>query len=597
MLNDQDQTSKQKQYQYSAGVVLLFLFLIFRLFYLQVYKQDQYLKASESNRIRQVVLKPTRGLIFDRNGEILVDNYPSYSVNAIPFEVQRSDTVLQLASLILDMDVSEMRTIISKTRTGYFTPVRLKRSIDFETLTRIEEYKLDLPGIGFQIDPKRSYPSGVDAPHLFGYLGELTNDDFSSYKDQNVRIGDIVGKKGLEKIYDKEMRGSDGCRFVEVDVLGREIRRLEEKPEILPAPGKNLHLTIDVNLQKYLEMRMDSLRGGAVVVDCSNGEVLALVSKPDYDPQIFSKPMLSQTWNNLVQDEDKPLYDRMVQSLYPPGSTFKVVLVAAALEKKIINPSRTEYCHGFYKFGNKVFDCWKIEGHGKLDLLGAIEQSCNVYFYTLGLEVGLDNWAEFAKIFMFDKPTGIDLMAEHCGLVPDRKYLDECYGKKKWSRGLILNQSIGQGDVLVTPLQMVRLAMIIGNEGVYHQLHLIRYIEEPISHDKKWTTLSTDKISGISSQTYQILKEGMRRVVQAEHGTAKAARVRDVQVAGKTGTAENPHGEPHAWFIGFAPVDEPKIAICVLVENGGSGGGKAAPIAGEILNKYFTEKNIIYATF
>jgi len=580
-------TIPRKQFLYSISVVILFLILTARFFYLQIYKQAQYFRASEKNRIREVIVEPTRGLILDRNGEVMVDNHPSYSVYAIPFEVKEADSVLDLAGQILNMTSTEIKNIIRREKTSIFNPVKLKRQIDFETLSRIEEQRLDLPGIIYQIEPRRYYPSGVRAPHVFGYLGEIDKKELNQPEFKGFRLGDIIGKKGLEKFYERELRGLRGYQYVEVDVLGREIRKLKEKPEILPLPGKNLHLAIDAQLQRSLEARMDTLRGGAVVVDCTNGEVLALVSKPDYDLQIFTKPISAEIWKALVNDPAKPLYDRMVQSLYPPGSTYKLILVAAALERGIIKPDWKAFCPGYTWLGRKRYDCWNLVGHAELDLLSAIERSCNVYFYKLGLKVGLDNWAQFSRLFLFDKPTGIDLIDEKSGLVPDRDYLDHQFGKDRWSKGLILNLSIGQGDLLVTPLQMVRLAMIIANQGVYYPLHLLKYIEDPIDGTKQWASVDSFKITGISKETYEILKQGMYRVCHGEHGTGRAAAYRNIAIAGKTGTAENPHGEDHAWFIGYAPVNQPKIAFCILVENGGAGGKVAAPIAREIIKNYF----------
>lgn len=578
---------ENKNYLYSILVVILFMILISRFFYLQIYKQAQYFQASERNRIREVINEPIRGLILDRYGEVLVDNYPSYSVYAIPFEVKRADSVLALAGNILNLSENEIRNTIKREATGIFTPVKLKRLIDYETLVRIEEQSLELTGIIHQIEPRRYYPSGVRAPHLFGYLGEITREELKKPDFKIFHYGDIIGKKGLEKYYEKELRGSRGYKYIEVNALGRQIKLLDDKPEIPSLPGKNLHLTMDADLQRMLEARMDSVRGGAIVVDCTNGAVLALVSKPDYDPELFTKPISTETWQHLVNNPHKPLYDRMVQSLYPPGSTYKVVLAAAALESGIIQPGWKVFCPGFMWFGRKSYNCWKSSGHGEVDLLNAIEQSCNVYFYKLGLKVGLEPWAEFSKKFLFGQPTGIDLIAEKSGLVPDRTYLDKQFGKDRWSRGLIPNMAIGQGDLLVTPLQMVRLAMIIANEGINYPLHLLDYLEDPISGTRRWATADSVRIEGVSSATYKIIKEGMFRVVNGQLGTATAARYGSISVAGKTGTAQNPHGEDHAWFIGFAPVEKPQIAICILIENGGSGGRMAAPIAREIIKNYF----------
>ncbi len=595
MLHNSNPVIKKKRFLFSGLLITFFVILISRFFYLQIYKQAQYLRASENNRIREVILEPTRGLILDRRGKVLVNNHPSYSVYAIPFEFQRADTVLNLASRFLGMNVEEIQEIIRNEKTGVFSPVKLKRHVDFQTLTLIEENRLDLPGVVYQIEPKRSYPSGVRAPHLFGYLGEITREGLNSGNDKGVKYGDIVGKRGLEKVFDSELSGQRGYKYVEVDVLGRELRELKDKPEISPLPGKNLYLTIDADLQRHLEAMMDSLRGGIVVADCKNGEILAMVSKPDYHPAMFSKPVTEEIWKNIVNRPEKPLYDRMIQSMYPPGSTYKLVLAAAAIEEEIADTNRVINCDGYYRLGNKRFDCWKPEGHGRLNFLDAIEQSCNVYFYQLGLDVGLNKWIEYSKKFLFGQIVGVESVGEKTGLLPDQHYLDKHYGKNKFTKGMMLNLSIGQGDLLVTPLQMLRMVMIIANNGVYPKLHLVRYMEDPISQTKNWTSIDSLHIKGISSRTYAILKDGMYRVVNGAKGTAKSSRYGHLKAAGKTGTAENSHGEPHAWFIGFAPFNNPQIAFCVLVENGGSGGSVAAPLAKEIIRYIFERKEIDYA--
>lgn len=578
---------EKKHYLYSILVIILFLILIGRFFYLQIYKRSFYFEASERNRIREIVIEPPRGVILDRKGEVLVDNRPSYSIYAIPFEVKKADSVLKLAAQIINMTPAELKSIIRREASGYFYPVKLKRQIDFQTFVRIEEQKLDLPGIIYQSEPRRFYPAGVRAPHVFGYLGEINKDELNKTEYKGFRLGDVVGKKGLEKVYETALRGLRGYQYVEVDAYGREIQRLKDKPEVPAFPGKNLHLTMDADLQRCIEARMDTLRGGAVVVDCKTGGVLALVSKPDYDPEIFTKPVPADLWRSMLNDPSKPLYDRMVQSLYPPGSTYKIVLAAAALESGIIQPGWKNFCPGYLSFGKKVFDCWKQGGHGELDLIGAIEQSCNVYFYKLGLRTGLDTWATYSRQFLFGQPTAIDLIDEKAGNVPDRTYFDRVFGKDRWPKGLVLNLAIGQGDLLVTPLQMARLAMIVANEGVYYPFHLLDYLEDPTDGKRQYARLDSVHIKGISPATYKIIKQGMYLVVHGGAGTARAASYGDIKVAGKTGTAQNPHGEPHAWFIGFAPFENPQIAFCILIENGGSGGKVAAPIAREIIKTYF----------
>ncbi|NOZ61601.1 MAG: penicillin-binding protein 2 [Calditrichaeota bacterium] len=579
---------KQRQSQLSLFFIFVFVGLAGRFFYLQVYEQEQYLRASENNRIREVILKPNRGLIFDRNGSVLVENHAAYDVFVIPFEVLKNDTVLQLAAKILSEDEGALKRKIKKKQIGPFNPVTVKSFVDFETLSQIEEHELELPGVGVQVEPRRYYPDSANAAHLLGYVGEITKEEIKSGSYPGVRIGDFVGKRGLEKYYDQILRGTPGQRYVEVDALGREVRTLTDRPEIPPVPGKNLHISLDARLQRLLEREMEGKTGAAIVVHCQSGEILAMVSKPDYPQRLFSEFIAPNEWQKIVTDPQKPLFHRAIQSLYPPGSTYKLVLAAAALENGV-NPFTKKFnCAGSYRLGQKTFDCWKPGGHGVLNLVEAIEQSCNVYFYQLSLEVGLDKWAEISRQFLFQQVTNIDLPGESRGVIPDREFLDKKYGKNRWTKGLILNQAIGQGDVLVTPLQMARLAMVIANRGEYLPFHLLRYTEDPLTKEREWAPYKANRIKGVSERTFEILRQAMWRVVNGENGTAKAARQWGIEVAGKTGTAENSHGAPHAWFVGFAPYENPEIAMCIIIENGGSGGHKAAPIASEIVKTYFS---------
>ncbi|MFQ5771778.1 MAG: penicillin-binding transpeptidase domain-containing protein, partial [bacterium] len=305
-----------------------------------------------------------------------------------------------------------------------------------------------------------------------------------------------------------------------------------------------------------------------------------------------SNPLTPDIWDQLINNEGKPLYNRASQSLYPPGSTFKLVLAAAGLEMGVIDLDEKIYCSGTYRLGNRNFDCWKQGGHGAVNFAEAIEQSCNVYFYTKGLEVGLENWSKFAKLFHFGQATQIDLPNESAGLVPDSAYFDKRYGEKGWTRGLLLNLAVGQGDLLVTPLQMAYFAMILGNEGTAYQPHLIKQITDAISGKSIQLKFDSVTIKNISNETYKEIKHGMYLVVNGPKGTGKAAWIPGVKVCGKTGTAENPHGKGHAWFIGFAPMEHPQIAWCILVENGGSGGAVAAPIARGVLSIYFNDQKL-----
>lgn len=577
---------------YLGIAIGLFIILVARLAYLQIFSWDTYYRESERNRVRDVVIEAPRGLLLDRNGEIMVDNRPAYSVSVIPYEFLESRSATSLLASILNESSVELVKAVRKEKIGNFSAVKVKRHIDFSVLSSIEEYRLDLPGVFYAVDSKRYYPAGIRAPHLFGYLSEITRDELSQVEDREYRMGDLIGKNGIEIIYEPYLRGQSGVKYIEVDVLGREVRELPELAGSSPQSGKNLYMTIDADVQRYLEKAMEGKRGAAVVLDPSNGEVLAIMSKPDYDPEIFSNPLTPEIWSALINNEEHPLYNRACQSLYPPGSIYKLVLAAAGLETGLIDLEETVTCYGSYRLGRRQFKCWKEKGHGEVNLLDAIQQSCNVYFYKKGLDVGLANWSKFSRFFRFGSKTGIDLPNEGSGLVPDAVYFDAKYGVKKWTRGLTLNLAVGQGELLTTPLQMAYFAMIVGNEGTAFRPHLVRKIEDPNTGESIEPGRERRQIVGISKSTYRTIKQGMYLVVNGPHGTGRASWVRGLNVCGKTGTAQNPHGNSHAWFIGFAPKDNPKIAFCVMVENGGGGGAVAAPIARGILTTYFRDNQL-----
>ncbi len=575
---------------YKIFAIIAFVMLLGRLAQLQLWNWDKYFKESERNRIREIVLDPPRGIIYDRRGEILVDNRPAYSVSVIPYEVLKGEGPVNLLSTILDQPASNIKQKIKKEKISNFLPVKIKRQIDFSVLSTLEESRLDLPGVFYTIESKRFYPGGVNAPHIFGYLGEITSEELVRWKDSGYLLGDIIGKSGLEFQFERFLRGEPGIKYVEVDVLGREIKDLPELSFKDPNSGHHIYLTIDAKLQRYLETVMAGRRGAAAVLDPRYGDVLAILSKPDYDPEIFSSPLTPEIWKQLINDDGHPLYNRVCQSLYPPGSTYKLVLAAAALETGHVNFNQKIFCSGSYRLGNRTFDCWKQGGHGAVNFFDAIEQSCNVYFYTKGLEVGLESWSKYSKLFGFGTQTGIDLPNESAGLVPDKTYFDSKYGERKWSKGLILNLAVGQGDLLTTPLQMAYFAMIVGNEGRAYKPHLLRKIVDPATHHTAYPQIDSVAVHEILPDTFTKIKQGMYLVVNGPHGTGRGASIPGVKVCGKTGTAQNPHGDSHAWFIGFAPVDKPEIAFCILVENGGGGGAVAAPIARGLLSIHFENR-------
>ena len=582
--------SVKRIYIFLSG--LLFLVLAARLAHLQLYNWDRYIRASERNRVRNIIVAAPRGQIFDREGRILVDNSPDYSISVIPYEFTKSENAVELLGGLIQEDAQTLLARIEKEKNGDFSPVRIKRQVDFRTLSAIEEHLLDLPGVFHNVESRRTYPGGVNAPHIFGYLGEITSAELAAAPDADYRPGDDMGKSGVELLYERYLRGQAGVKYVEVDVMGREVRDLDELANQVPDPGNDVYMSVDTRIQTYLETSMEGKKGAVVVLDPRNGDILAFLSKPDYNPEVFSGPLAPKTWSALVNHEGHPLYNRASQSLFPPGSTYKLVLAAAGLETGLINLDETVFCPGYYQLGRRAFKCWKKEGHGKVNLLSAIKGSCNVYFYKKGLDVGLDNWARFSKLFRFDQRTDIDLPNESSGTVPDRAYLNSKYGKRGWTKGLVLNLSVGQGDLLTTPLQMAYFTMILANEGIAYRPRLIKKIITSETGVAQEFSSERIIIDGVSRATYKVLKEGMFSVVNVQGGTGGRAWVRGKEVCGKTGTAQNPHGESHAWFIGFAPRKNPEIALCVMIENGGGGGAVAAPVARGVFATYFEEREV-----
>ncbi len=574
-------TSEQefKKYLFYGFFILLFLILAFQFYNLQISKSSLYSEKSVENSVKIVTQFPVRGNIYDRDGRMIVDNRPAFSLYLIPSET--TEKTIGTISELIDVHPDDIRKELRSA--GRFQPVKVMRQVDIEKLTWIQENIVDLPGVEWKSEPKRHYVRRSGLAHLLGTLGEIDERELVSYPQ--LEPGDIVGKKAVEKTFDENMRGSKGFSFVKVDAAGRVVEQVDTKKTLRPSPGNHLYLTIDLRLQSFADSLLGDKRGALIAIDTRNGEILTLLSKPDYDVSKLSGVISSDIWDQLVNDPHHPLYDRACQSGYPPGSTYKLVAAIAALNENIIRPSRKNNCPGYFVIGNKTIRCWKPKGHGTLDLEGAIKNSCNVYFYQLGLLIGLDIWSKYSTLFHFGQKTGIELTNENPGLVPSLNYYEKVYGKGKWTKGMLANLAIGQGEVLVTPLQMVQFTLTMANRGILYTPHLGLKLVNPLNREENKFKSESVKIEGIHSQVFDVVLEGMREVVDG--GTGVWAAVYGIPSAGKTGTAQNPHGEDHAWYIGFAPFENPEIAICVLVENGGSGGGVSAPIAGKYLKRYF----------
>ena len=564
------------------AIVLLGGILI-RLGYLQLYQGERYLRQSEDNRLRVVDTNPVRGLIYDRRGRIIVENTPSYSIVSAPVSILNNPQTLALMREIFnegednDWETTARKYIDSRPE------IKLKRDIEFASLAAVEANGYFLPGISVKVESKRLYPYRT-AVHIIGYLGEISLSELFQYK--GFTAGDIVGKKGIEKSYNTQLFGRRGCYVVEVNASGQAIRRIQGGDNIPSVNGSNIHLTIDLELQMLAEELLAGKQGALVAIDPNNGDILAMASAPDYDPVVFSGVISREDWESLINHPGKPLLNRCIQGTYPPGSTIKMAILAAALEEGLTTPERRIFCPGHMQLGKRTFGCWKEGGHGQVNLLMSIEQSCDVYFYQLGLDLGIDKMAEYLKKFGFGAATGIDIENELNGLVPDSSYMNRCYGEGKWTKGHLLNIAIGQGDLLATPLQLVVYCAAFANGGKIVVPHLLKGI---VYHNPdKWKGYkpSYDKIEGVSAMTFDLIRRGMYDVVQGEHGTAFWLMNPDFTVAGKTGTAQNPQGDDHAFFIGFAPYDNPVIAVCAVVEHGEHGSTTAAPMVMRIIERY-----------
>jgi penicillin-binding protein 2 len=589
---------KRRDRVFRIVVCVIFGMVLLRLFSLQVLAGERYRELSEENRIRVEVLTAPRGEIRDRKGRLLTDNVPSFTVTIDPYDKAYVDQPASLDSTlahlggILEVDPAALIAKVKKDRKQSFLVIRLKRNADLKSVAYISEHRSELPGVDVDAEPLRRYPYGLLASHLLGYVGEISDKELEDPKFATYTRGDLVGRMGIERQYEQFVRGVDGKRFVEVNALGRKADLLGDKRPIEPRRGADLTLTIDLDLQRAAEDAFrPGARGAIVALDPRTGEVLALASKPNYDPNEFSTGITQARWDELSQGGNYPLFNRAIQAAYPPGSTLKPFVVLAGLTVHAISAATTfrDPCFGYYQFGSRRFGCWDKDGHGWVSLRAAVARSCDVYFYQLGLRTGLDRISDFMKMLRVSERTGIDLPQERRGLFPDPGWYDRRYGVGRWSKGLVLNLAIGQGEASVTPIKLAQLTAMIANGGILHRPRVLKEITRdgaalaravpPADSLQEKLTFAPGDLAAVRS--------AMVAVVNDPGGTGGASRVDSVTVAGKTGTAQNPHGEDHALFICYAPASRPEIVVVVLAENAGHGGSEAAPIAQKVLQAYF----------
>lgn len=567
-------------------LALLFTLLIGRYYYLMIVFHEKYAEKATANHIRAVPVLASRGVIYDRDRNLIVDNAPSYTISVIPIEVKDKLESLERLSSVMGVSVEEINRRIVKNRRGSFAPAKVFSRVPFEKISHLQEHRLELIGVAYSIEPIRNYVSDLDLSHALGYTREINRDDLNRFsKDSDYQPGDQVGWKGLEKFYESELHGRRGFRYIEVNALGQEIGEVQDRAPINPIPGHDLILSIDSYIQAAVEKALADSSGSVVILNHKTGEILAYASRPGYDLDMLSGRISSKDWQSLMQDPRKPLYDRGIQGLYPAGSTLKPIAALYSLENHSNAKDRTYVCNGAYRLGNRSFGCWKKWGHGKMNLHDAIQQSCNVYFYNLIQDIGIEDWAQSAREFGLGKRANIDIPGENKGLVPDTKYMNRKYGVGKWTKGNLLNIVVGQGDVLVTPLQMAQFAGMLAQRGTLFQPHFVTKIVSKNGDVIEEINLPSQDMVSASKDSWDFVQQAMWDVVNGKQGTAKAARQRDWEIYGKTGTAQNPHGEDHAWFIGFSLDERYPYSWAVLLENGGGGGGKAAPLLGKVLRE------------
>lgn len=595
---EEDDLIKIRVNYFLLVIFILFVIIAARLFFLQITEGAENKIRSETNRVRQVRVQPQRGKVYDVKGRMIAGVKYSFDIylnmeNAVDFEKNLRDFLE-----IIDETESNIRTrlAIGKKQPRYL-PVLLKRDIDWVTLSRLEASLYKFPGIFIDISYTRSYPNGIIAPHLIGYLGEVSEDDFKINKYPKAKTGDMVGKYGLEEYLNSSLSGAPGEKKLEVNARGRLISLISRNN---PIPGDDIYLTIDLDLQKAAEDALFEKVGAIVAIDPRNGNIKAMASSPVFNPSLFIKGLSAKEWKELNDPRTHPLQNKAIQGAYAPGSTFKPVLSFAGFNEGLINEKTSVFCNGSFDFGKRSYRCWKEGGHGHTDFYKSLVESCDVYYYNLGLKLGVDRIAKYANFFGLGEKTGIELSSEKDGVIPTSQWKKKKF-KVKWYEGETISYSIGQGYTLATPLQIANLYAAIANNGTLYKPNYIYKIisKDGIILEEKNGGKIIKKID-IPQKIFVNVVNALTGVVNDEKGTGKNARLPGVQVAGKTGTAqvysqkkrketENVpwHLKDHAWFASFAPANNPEIVVVALIEHGGGGGANAAPVVKQVLERWF----------
>ncbi len=595
----------RKKFTVLLWIVSIALFiLIARMWCLQVIKGDVLGQRSENNRVRLREIKPLRGLIKDVNGNVLVGNRASFDISIIPEDAGYVNAVVKnLENLYASkgLKLSGVNIFPEKKVIKPFMPIKIEREINREKLAITKTHSLDLPGVVIDVVPVREYFSGEMTAHILGYVGEISHNELKEHDYRFYKPGDMIGKYGIEKCLDKYLKGESGGKQIEVNVAGRELKVLGK---IDPVPGYNVVLTIDSRLQRIARDAFKEKAGSVVVMDIRDGSVLVMLSKPSFNPNLFNRGISSDNWEKLLNNPLHPMENRTISGLYPPGSTYKLIVAAAALEEGLITPKTSFFCNGSFTLGDRTYRCWQKKGHGEVDLHRAIVESCDVYFYNLGKLIGITKLEKYARGFGLGAKTGIDLLGEKKGLVPTKEWKLNRF-KEPWQMGETISVSIGQGFMLVTPIQLLNAYCALANGGTFYVPRIIKRIETAEGQIIKQFNPEIKSQIPVSKENIEILRNALWGAVNENRGTGRALKRKEKDVCGKTGTAqviglpedddekreEVPYKlRDHALFVCFAPSENPEIAVVVVVEHGGHGGSAAAPIARKIIDGYFDNK-------
>lgn len=577
-----------------AGLIFtVFLGFLIRFVQLQIIEGAALSEAAVEQGLKKIERIPVRGTLYDRRGRVVAASVPSYSVAVTPqdFNPYRKQTLPILAK-ILGVDTNFILQKLNQS--GFYTrfqPVKIWRDADARIIAQVEENRAEMPGVDIIFESKREYVAPVRASHLLGYTKEISEGMLNKLKTTSdsdyYHPGDVVGTTGLESVHEDQLRGVKGYEFMAVDAKGQKQARLNKgHTDINSVDGSNLQLGMDIDMQVYAEQLLDPYHGAVVALDPNNGDILTLVSKPDFDLDLFSGKTTKAEYQGVMLDPAHPLFNRALQTRYPPGSTWKLMMAAACLSTKVIPFDFKLSCPGAFTFGNHTYHDDAV--HGVTDIHTSIVRSCDVFYYQMILRLGIDSMWKYAREFGYDTATGADIGHEGNGFIPNTRRMDRLY-PHGWTKGYVVSQGIGQGEIGVTPIQQAAYAATWANHGLWVQPHAVKNVFNVKTN--KWDTVAyrTRKVN-IADTIIETVRNGMYGVVNEPGGTAHTAQIAgtNIIVAGKTGTAQNPHGKDHAWFVCFAPFDHPKVAMCVMVENAGFGGVIAAPIARKLINLYLT---------